>query len=133
MCIGRDVYEIQKARFDLAGVGFEEDRIDGRAAWRGDLKVHPRPLTPPIAWDRIDAIKVKHTHHVAGAIVGAILFEVVTLSIFSRPGFDDGGGVGVLPASVAVGALVGSIAGGGVFCSWPDVWQKPAGPSPAAP
>jgi hypothetical protein len=126
--IGRDEYVAARARLGPDGVYFAGGPLEGRAVWRNDMKVHPPPLTSPVAWGRLEGIEVRHTQCAVGVLLGVLACEAAVGYAMKD---DGGGGMGAFPVAAGIGAAVGFLAGGTILGTWTYVWRTPF--HPAAP
>ena len=126
--VGEDDCKLSHARFESSGVVFSSGGREGMSLWAG---AGESPRSSPIPWDRVNCIRVQHSHVALGAVTGALLGSwVVARTIHQGTGYDEIAAAGVVvltPLAGLVGASVGALLGGSAFATWPIVWQRAPG------
>jgi hypothetical protein len=126
---GKDDYEFSRARYESSGVVFSPGGREGMPLWAGE---DASSISSPIPWERIESIRVRHSHGAGAAVTGALLasFLVINAANHARPDKPMPGTIILAPLAVAAGAWVGASCGGSVFASWPTVWRPGLAESP---
>jgi hypothetical protein len=122
--VGEDDYKLSHARFESSGVVFRPGGRQGMSLWAGE---GDSPVSSPIAWDRIDCIRVQRSRAVTGAVTGALLGVWVVImaanqrdpDAFVGPAF----AAGFIVSAPVVGACAGALLGGTVLATWPIAWR----------
>ena len=134
--VGQDDYKLSRARFESSGVVFSPGGRQGLSLWAGEGEP---PVSSPIAWDRIDCIRVQHSHVALGAVTGALLGSWAVINAANQHsgyGWNEFGLVETVllsPLAGTVGASVGALLGGTLFATWPIVWRPALAGSPVPP
>ena len=128
--IGQDDYRLSQARFEPSGVVFPTGGRQGVSLWADEGEP---PLVSPIPWDRMDCIRVEHSHAAFGAVTGALLGAWVVARAANQERNRESGDVMVgelifLPLGILAGASVGAMLGGSALATWPVVWRHAPDP-----
>lgn len=129
--VGEDDYKLSRARFEPSGVVFKPGGSEGMSLWAGEGE---SPVSSPIAWERIDCIRVQRSHAVLGAVTGALLGSWLVINAANHSNYDQMEGALFTVISAPLigigGASVGALLGVTLFATWPIVWRPGLAESP---